>query len=632
MNTPAEQLKILIVEDEVIVARDIRVQAELLGYTVAGETRFGEEAPRLARELNPDLVLMDIQLGGPVNGVEAGRKIVEETGKPIVFLTAFASGDLFEEAKRISPAGYILKPFEERDLRIALEMALYKQKMEQELRLKSNALGAAANTVLITKADGRIEWANRAFFVNTGYNPPECLGKTPGELLKSGEHPESFYREMWETVSRGEVWSGEVVNKRKNGTHFVEQMTITPVFSAGGNITHYIAIKQDITEQKALERAYLRAQRMESIGTLAGGIAHDLNNILAPILMSSDLLLSENLSTDQRQMVELIYNAAKRGSEVIRQVLSFARGEESNQSEIQLRHLIAECCKIARETFPKNITVDEKVPNDLDPVLADPTQIHQVLMNLLINARDAMPEGGTVSISAENTLLDPVPPGLAKDLRPGPHIVISVQDTGPGIPDELLDRVFDPFFTTKANGKGSGLGLSSAMGIALGHKGALTVKSPFGLGACFSLYLATAKRSPSQDAPVSRNAIPSGKNQNILVVDDEDSILWMIRNALQALNYRIEVAEDGTAALEKLRNSSSEFDLVLMDIMMPGMDGLTLLPILEREFPKLPVIVMSGMLPEHHESRHPRITAYPFLHKPFSIEILASSVAKTLAD
>jgi len=625
--------KILIVEDEVIVSRDIRLQLELLGYQVVGETRLGEEALELTLRLDPDLVLMDIQLGGAMNGIGAGRQIIEETGKPIVFLTAFASGGLFEQAKAISPAGYILKPFEERELRIVLEMAMYKQKVEHELRLKSNALSAAANAVVITDKNGLIEWANRAFTLNSGYSYEEALGKRPGDLLKSGKHSPDFYRDMWETITRGEVWEGEITNTRKDGTDYQERMTITPIFAASGVITHYIAIKQDITQEKALESLYLRAQRLESIGTLAGGIAHDLNNILAPIIMSGDLLLSEPLPPDQRKMVKLIQESAKRGADVVRQVLAFARGEDGNRTEIQLRHLILERCNVCRQTFPKNIRVDEQIPGDLWPVQADPTQIHQVLMNLMINARDAMPEGGTLTVAAGNHIIDKEDLSLKHELKPGPCVVITITDTGTGIRPEIIDRIFDPFFTTKAPGKGSGLGLSSAMGILRGHKGTLRVNSLPGEGAAFQLFLpADAPKkheTPQQDLP----RLPAGRQEPILVVDDEDSIRWMIRNTLQSLGYRVELARNGQEALEKVLNRNGDpFRLILLDLMMPVMNGPELVSHLKEDAPDLPILIMSGMLPENGFEQYPGLTHLPFLQKPFSIENLALLVAEHLSS
>ncbi len=630
MRTPACQT-ILIVEDEVIVCRDIRQQLELLGYQVAGETRFGEEALDLTRRLDPDLILMDIQLAGDMNGIQAGRLLIEETGKPVVFLTAFAGGDLFEQAKELSPAGYILKPFEERELRTVLDMAVYKQKIEQELRLKSNALSAAANAVVITDAEGSIEWANRAFSLNSGYTPEEALGRKPGDLLKSGKHPPEFYRDMWETITRGEVWDGEITNKRKDGTLYQERMTITPIFTPAGMITHYIAIKQDITQEKALETLYLRAQRLESIGTLAGGIAHDLNNILAPILMSGDLLLNETLQPDQRKMVELIQQSAKRGADVVRQVLAFARGEDGNRSEIQLRHLILDRCKVSRQTFPKNIQIDENIPRDLWPVFADPTQIHQVLMNLMLNARDAMPQGGTLSISARNHTVERDNLCLKNEMAPGPCVIISVSDTGTGIDPAILERIFDPFFTTKPTGKGSGLGLSSAMGIVRGHKGALRVESAPGEGSTFHLYLPADMKKQSEQAHPELPSLPVGHQEPILVVDDEDSIRWMIRNTLQSLGYRVELACNGLEALEKIQARTQDpYRLILLDLMMPVMDGPALVTTLKKSAPDLPVIVMSGMLPENSPEPLPEIVRLPFLQKPFSIESLATLVAREL--
>lgn len=632
--TAQPRRRILVVEDEVIVARDIRLQLELLGYTVVGELRTGQEAVEQTPLLIPDLVLMDIQLDGEMSGIEAARHILDTTGTPIVFLTAYASGPILEEAKTINPAGYILKPFEERELRIVLEMAFYKAKVEYELRLKSNALSAAANAVVITDRNGVIEWANKAFTLYTGYTPDEAYGKKPGELLKSGQHPPEFYETMWATITRGEVWNEEIINRRKDGSTYHEQMTITPIFAPSGVITHFIAIKQDITKQKTLEKMYLRAQRLESIGTLAGGIAHDLNNILSPILMSGDLLLAETLPPDQARMVELILECARRGADVVRQVLAFARGEDGNRSEIQLRHLIADLINVSRETFPKTILIEESLPRDLWTVSADPTQIHQVLMNLMINARDAMPDGGTLTIAVSNQTLTATDPLLSSELRPGPHVIIRVTDTGTGIDPDILDNIFDPFFTTKAPGKGSGLGLSSAMGILRGHKGTLLVESTPGKTTTFTCILPAKPAAPQPAPPQELPQLPRGQGQRILAVDDEDSIRWMIRNTLQSLGYSVDLAKNGLEAIEKLTQPGAQpVDLLILDMMMPGMDGRQTLLALKDTHPALPVLLISGMLPEGtNERTDPLLTPHPFLPKPFSIEALAQLVAQILIE
>ncbi|MCC5848134.1 MAG: response regulator [Verrucomicrobia bacterium] len=622
---------VLIVEDEPIVARDICQELEILGYNIAGEARTGESALELAAELKPDLILMDIQLAGEMDGVTAAGIIRDEMDIPVVFLTAFAGGEIFERAKKMEPFGYILKPFEERELQIVVDMALYKHGMEKEMRFKSQALSSAANAIVITDPEGKIVWVNAAFSRYTGYSMEEALKKNPSELVKSSEQDEEFYKKMWETISRGEVWEGELVNRRKDGTTYPERMTITPMFGPAGKITHYIAIKQDITEQKKLEKLQLRSQRMESIGTLAGGIAHDLNNILSPIIMSADLLVKTCEDPEQLDMLKMISDSAQRGAEIVKQVLSFARGTDGRKSEIQIRHILVDLAKVCRETFPRKIEVLNYVPRDLWLVRADPTQIHQVLMNVLINARDAMPEGGQLTIKGMNVELnDTEDDGLPEELAPGRYVRLQIMDTGIGISEDVMKHIFDLFFTTKAQGEGTGLGLSTAMGIVRAHGGAMTVQSASGAGACFTIYLPADPTPAEKKIGTPRKKLPRGNGERILIVDDEESIRWMLKTTLDGMGYVVDQAVNGSHAMEKLAEIGPPCDLVISDVMMPVMDGAELVKALEASRPGLPVLLISGMLPEGGLEARGLELNKPCLIKPFAIADLAEKVAELL--
>jgi two-component system cell cycle sensor histidine kinase/response regulator CckA len=354
--------------------------------------------------------------------------------------------------------------------------------------LFETALTATTRAVVIADRQGVIEWVNSAFTELTGYSAEDVIGRTPA-LLKSGVHPEEFYREMWDTITKGRNWTGQFVNKRKDGCHYDERASITPVRNAHGDITHFIGFKEDITEQLRQEKFSLRSQRVESLGLLAGGVAHDLNNVLAPILMAIDVLAEENDPAERADLVETLRRNCERGRDIVRQVLTFARGLEGDHVAIQARHLVKDIAKIAGEVFPKNIVVNNKTPSKLWPVKGDPTQLHQVLLNLCLNARDAMPNGGAITITGANETLPESKTFLDQTIPAGHYIHISVADTGCGMSRESLARAFEPWYTTKEQDKGTGLGLPTSMSIIRGHHGLLTAESSPGRGAIFHFWL-----------------------------------------------------------------------------------------------------------------------------------------------
>lgn len=314
-------------------------------------------------------------------------------------------------------------------------------------------------------------------------------------------------------------WSGEIRQVTKSGNEVVVSSRWTLVRDAEDHPSAVLAISTDITEKKRLESQFLRSQRMESIGTLAGGVAHDLNNILAPIMMSAPLLRQGLGPRETETLVHNIETSAQRGADIVKQLLAFARGMKGERVVINLRHMVEEMAKIVRDTFPKNITVQSKASRDLWPIVGDPTHVHQVLLNLCINARDAMPNGGSITIAAENMTVDEHYVNFEPDAKPGPYVVLRVTDTGIGIPQEILDKIFDPFFTTKEHGKGTGLGLSTVLGIAKSHNGFLNVHSEVGKGTAFSCFF-PATPNAKADPRAEKKALPRGNGETNLVVDD----------------------------------------------------------------------------------------------------------------
>jgi two-component system, cell cycle sensor histidine kinase and response regulator CckA len=385
-----------------------------------------------------------------------------------------------------------------------------------------------------------------------------------------------------------------------------------------GHPTRTIGIHMDITEKKQLEAQFLRAQRLESLGTLASGIAHDLNNILTPILAVAQLLplKLQDIDSPTQAMLEILESSARRGADLIKQILSFAQGIEGKHVVIQPAHLLKDIQKIVQQTLPKSIQINVDMPANLWTVLGDMTQLHQVLMNLCINARDAMPHGGTISIQATNRSINETVARTYLNAHPGDYVEIAVSDTGTGIQPQLLQRIFDPFFTTKEIGKGTGLGLSAVLGIIKSHGGFLDVKSQVHQGTQIHVYIPVNQAASL--SPPDQPELLTGQQQLILVVDDEIAISNLIRTILETYNYRVLTANDGAEAIAIYSHHRDAIDGVIIDLMMPVMDGLTTVTALHRITPNLPVLTMSGLSSVEAINRAKRLGCPYFLAKPFT--------------
>lgn len=386
----------------------------------------------------------------------------------------------------------------------------------------------------------------------------------------------------------------------------------------------------DITEKKQLEEKLLRVQRLEAIGTLSGGIAHDLNNILAPILMAAGLLREKLAESRDRELLGLIESAARRGAEVIRQLLTFSRGIEGDRVSMQVRHLVKEMAGIARETFPRNLTWIDDIPRDLWPIVADVTQLHQVLMNLCVNARDAMPAGGTLTVTAKNVQLEKHDTQFGAEALDGPYVLLSVRDTGHGIPRANLERIFDPFFTTKPIGAGTGLGLSTTLGIVRSHGGFITVYSEPGHGSAFHVYLPATPDGVIPGAVPDADDHANGAGDTILVVDDEASIVVAVRLCLERRGYRVLTANNGREGLAVLAANAAEVKIVFTDLMMPVMDGLALAREVHRRYPDVRVISSSGLDPEGRPAETEAGVIAEFLNKPYHPPALLAAIRRQL--
>ncbi len=403
-----------------------------------------------------------------------------------------------------------------------------------------------------------------------------------------------------------------------------------PVRDSRGTVLRIVGTAQDITESKQVEAQLLRSQRMESIGTLAGGIAHDLNNVLTPIMMSIELLKMREKDAERMNILSTIEGSARRGADMVQQVLSFARGVEGRQLAVQVGRLLKEIEKITNETFLKNIQIHSNIPPDLWGVQGDPTQLHQVLLNLCVNARDAMPGGGTLKLSACNLMLDERCTELSSEAKPGPHVLIEVQDTGSGMPPDVLERIFEPFFTTKELGKGTGLGLSTTLAIIKGHHGFLRVQSEMGEGSKFQLYLPASDAENIKNTQSAEAELPHGNGELVLVVDDELSVRQVVKQTLEVFGYRVLLAVDGVEASTVFTAQQKEIAVVLTDMMMPVMDGLATIQVLMRMNPEVRIIAASGLSVKDMVARATSAGVKHFIPKPYSAETLLKTLALVL--
>lgn len=403
-----------------------------------------------------------------------------------------------------------------------------------------------------------------------------------------------------------------------------------PVRDAAGVVYRITGAAKDVTERKELEQQFLRTQRLEAIGTLASGVAHDLNNILSPVLMAAGLLRNQITGESDRRMLTLIEQSAKRGAGIINQLLTFSRGVEGVRLKIKPQLLLKEMVLFMQETFPRNIAIGQEVPENIWPIVADATQLHQVLLNLCVNARDAMPEGGRLTLVASNQLVDEKTALGHAPARPGPHLVLAVADTGLGIPANIIPRIFDPFFTTKGIGKGTGLGLSTVIGIVKSHDGFVTVESESGRGTRFRVFIPAAVGSADVAAVEPAPEPAKGRGELILVVDDEAAIREATGSLLEAYGYRTLKAESGEEALKLASKHGAAIRLVLADMMMPGMGGLALIRALNALEPTIKVIAVSGLDQEDKRTELTGLRVTEMLSKPFSPALLLRTIAKEI--
>jgi PAS domain S-box-containing protein len=500
---------------------------------------------------------------------------------------------------------------------------------EEKIREQAALLDVTTDAICVRDLNNKIIFWNKGAETLYGWQAIEAWGKNASELLYD-EPSQEIETALLQATSKGK-WQGELNKLTKTNKEILVASRWSLVCDEQGKPKSILTVDTDITEKKHLEAQLFRAQRLESIGTLASGIAHDLNNILTPILAGAQLLPLKFPDADERtrHLLEILEINARRGADLVKQVLSFARGVEGKRITLQLRHIIVEVAKILKETFPKSIQISTDVLQDLWMVSGDSTQLHQVLMNLCVNARDAMPNGGSLCIYAENLLIDENHARMNLEAKEGPYIVITVSDTGVGISKEILDRIFEPFFTTKDVGKGTGLGLSTALGIIKSHGGFVNVYSELGNGTSFKVYLPAVEGMET----ITPKELPLqlGHGELILVVDDEVAIQEITRTSLETHNYKTLIASDGIEAIALYAQNQDNISAVLMDIMLPTLDGLTAIRTLKKINPQVRIIASSGLMSDNKLSAVAAIGVNTFLVKPYTVNELLLSLQKILS-
>jgi PAS domain S-box-containing protein len=515
-----------------------------------------------------------------------------------------------------------------------------RKRAEEQLRVLSLAVEQSPASIVITDTEGSIEYVNRMFEQVSGYERGEALGQNP-RILKSGDTPAEEYAQLWQTLASGGEWRGEFRNKKKDGESYLESAWISPVRNESGAIAHYVAIKEDISAQRKaqeelhlnearrreLERQLLQSQKLESLGTLASGIAHDFNNILGIILGNAALIEDSAVPGDKTlTRVTAIQRAADRGASLVRQLLTFARKSESVRKRVSVNETVTEILRLLRETIPATIELVPELDPALPDITADSTQIHQVLINLCVNARDAMPAGGRLIIATEERTREDV-----ADEFPGSkaltYVCISVADTGIGMDKEVQQRIFDPFFTTKGPGKGTGLGLSLVYSIVEAHQGMISVDSKEGRGSTFRVFFPIVEDA-GQGIDISGeiDKEPVGGTETILLVEDEVLLAEMLHDVLTSKGYNVLVAPDGEAGLARFKANSNEIDIVLSDIGLPKIDGRELVKLMRGITPDVKVVLATGYLDPGEKARLLDAGVLDVVQKPYSAKSVLRAI------
>jgi PAS domain S-box-containing protein len=618
--------KILVVEDERIIAEDIKIRLDQLGYDVISISASGEEAIETAQTKRPDLVVMDIMLGSTMDGIEAAQIIREQFDIPIIFLTAYVDDVLLARAKIAEPFGYILKPFDDRELGSTVEIALYKKKIEAALRtsevFNKNILNATPNPMVVVDPDTSIRFVNPAFERLTGFSSQEIVGQKIPYPWWSREQP-YITNEANSDAFCAEINDSKRQYKNKDGQPLFVLISRKPIF-LNDELQYYLVTWIDITEKEKmdeenrnLEDQIVKMQRIEALGTLTGGIAHDFNNVLTIILGNAELALDE-LPADSplgEHILEIL-QSGRRARDMIKRILAFSQSEELQRLPMKVQPIVSEVVQLLRSSLPATIKVCEHIASE-GISFVDPTQIHRIVMNLCTNAYHAMREsGGLLEIGIKDVMIDDLHASRYLGVQPGPYVRISVSDNGCGIKKEVMGRIFEPYFTTKEVGVGTGMGLSVVYGIVKGHHGAVTVYSEPGKGSTFHVYLPRTEGTDATAETEEEELLLRG-TERILFVDDEKAIVDLGREMLGNLGYTVTTKTDSLEALKLFRSHPDQFDLVITDMTMPNMTGARLSKEIMETCPDMPIILCTGFSELITEGNAKEMGIRGFVMKPF---------------
>lgn len=648
MTSPGVGVRVLVVEDEALVAEDLRETLDAMGHRVVAVTDRGDHALLLAEELRPDLVLLDIRIRGALDGVQVAERIVGSLDIPTVFVTANADLATLDRATRAQPYGFVLKPFNERELRAAVGVALYRHRAERRLRQMeswlSTTLQSIGDAVIATDRDGRVSFMNVTAEFLTGWTRTEALGRALHEVFDvHSPSGETDVAAMVEQVLRDGVvfYLTRDFYLRTRGGHLVPiDDSIAPIRAEAKPIDGVVVIFRDRSEaqreasaREEMEQRLRDSQRMESLGLLAGGVAHDFNNILAAI--AGHASLERELAVDGTELAEsldVITDAARRGAELCTQLLTYAGRSRTMLQPMELRAFVGASVRLLRVSIPKSIELVPELGDDTRGVMVDPGQLQQVVMNLVLNAADALKgAAGRITLRTGFARLDADALRRARvgaDLAPGDFVFLEVADDGPGIAPAVLQRIFEPFFSTR--GTGRGLGLSAVLGIVRAHQGALMVHTAPGEGATFRLCLpATAEPVRSLPAPAEHGDFRGAGR--VLLADDEPAVRRMAQRILERMGFEVHTAADGAEALELFRAAPGSFCALVSDITMPRCNGVDAALAMRALRPTLPVVLMSGYTSEATLSLSGGSAPYARIQKPFAVEALRGALQRVLA-
>lgn len=564
----------------------------------------------------------------PPEYAELNQAAVLELAKSGAF-SAFEKEYFRKDGSRIPVmiGGALLDESQPAIVSFILDLTEHKQAADK-IREQAALLNITTDAILVRDLDNKIQYWNKGAELLYGWQDVEAIDQNANQLLYKSDSLNQVKMAQSSLIEHG-TWQGELHQVTKQGKDIMVASRWTLMCDAQGQPKSILTVNTDITEKKQLESQFLRTQRLESLGTLAGGIAHDLNNILTPILSTAQLLQVKlpNADEQSQHLLRIIEANTRRGAALVKQVLQFARGVEGKRAIVQVKHLIYEVKQIAEKTFPKSIEVLTNIEPELWLVSGDATHLHQLLMNLVVNARDAMPDGGRLTIAAENIFVDELYARMNLEASVGSYMVLTVKDTGTGMPAEIVDRIFEPFFTTKEFGKGTGLGLSTVRGIVKSHQGFINVLSNTGQGTEFKVFLPAVKTAIS--LPVESVNPANGNAEWILVVDDEAAIVETTKISLEAYNYHVLVANDGIEAVALCAQYKHKIAVALVDMMMPLMDGVTTIQALRRIHPQLKTIAVSGFVANDKLREISEINN--FIAKPYTIQELLQ-ILQTVLD